>query len=332
MSANFLWSLTECSGANVPATLQSLTAEERGALQEFDRALHELKSESHEDFDDESVRIVCDMPVLERVKFLLGRKLRVDRAVDTALAYVANMRSHNVMADTMDVRETLELVNEYMTVAGEDIGGTVLSAVARHLDPDLLLAKVPQVLLSMQLLFDACLVQSIVTRNTEDDDTERKAMDLRPLRSGVMMAMDAKGAGWSNLSASLEKIFITQFVGKYPMRLRQMILVDPPTLMSIFLRICRPFLPLKLRQRLHRAWTQRSGVADDHEKALEQFLPGKQRVEFFCECSGSLRPVYVPWVIAKRLRLVERGLVDEATMQKWQLRHENALGIYALLI
>ena len=70
-------------------------------------------------------------------------------------------------------------------------------------------------------------------------------------RNGVIFIADCRNIGWSNFYVNMEKIFTKLMQDSYPLRVGAMYMLDAPFLLNVLLKICKPFLSKKMKERIH---------------------------------------------------------------------------------
>mmetsp|Transcript_60128 Transcript_60128/g.137427 ORF Transcript_60128/g.137427 Transcript_60128/m.137427 type:complete len:261 (-) Transcript_60128:108-890(-) len=74
--------------------------------------------------------------------------------------------------------------------------------------------------------------------------------NIEECRKGCVFAMEAKGFGWHNFSMELEKKSAILYQDGYPIKIKAMILIDPPMIISAIIQVCKVFLKKKIRDRM----------------------------------------------------------------------------------
>lgn len=74
--------------------------------------------------------------------------------------------------------------------------------------------------------------------------------DLNVLRNGVIFVGDMKKFGFKNFSKELETLFVEILQNVYPLRLHAMYMVDSPKLLEIALKVMRPLMKQKMKERM----------------------------------------------------------------------------------
>ena len=72
--------------------------------------------------------------------------------------------------------------------------------------------------------------------------------DIAAVRQGVVFLADCKGIGWRNFSLEMEKHAAKLYQDAYPVRIKQMDMVNSPVLMKAMYTLCKPFLSKKLKE------------------------------------------------------------------------------------
>jgi hypothetical protein len=70
--------------------------------------------------------------------------------------------------------------------------------------------------------------------------------------NGLSFVVDGGGAGWGNLCRHTQRAVIDMLQNRMPVRLRAILIANPPTIASVVLTIIKPFLKAKLRDRIHK--------------------------------------------------------------------------------
>ncbi|KAJ1488242.1 hypothetical protein T484DRAFT_1784016, partial [Baffinella frigidus] len=92
---------------------------------------------------------------------------------------------------------------------------------------------------------------------------------IEDARKGCVFAMDTKGLGWHNFSMEIEKKSSKLYQDGYPIKIKglekksvilcqdvyrikikAMFMINPPLILSVFIKICKVFLKKKLRDRM----------------------------------------------------------------------------------
>eukprot|EP00052_Salpingoeca_macrocollata_P001466 m.25726 g.25726 ORF g.25726 m.25726 type:complete len:227 (-) comp11415_c0_seq1:126-806(-) len=92
-------------------------------------------------------------------------------------------------------------------------------------------------------------------------------------REGVILLGVGMGAGWKNFSKDTEKLMLRCIQDSIPLRLPQLMVVEPPFFFSVVLTIMRPFLSSKLRQRLRKVNRTELVQVVPHHRLPSDLLP-----------------------------------------------------------
>mmetsp|Transcript_6737 Transcript_6737/g.17243 ORF Transcript_6737/g.17243 Transcript_6737/m.17243 type:complete len:261 (-) Transcript_6737:51-833(-) len=76
------------------------------------------------------------------------------------------------------------------------------------------------------------------------------AATIEDVRQGCCFVAFCKGMGFNNFSLEMEKKFSEVYQDGYPLKFKQITMVDPPSIISAMINLCKVFLSKKLMDRL----------------------------------------------------------------------------------
>ncbi len=89
--------------------------------------------------------------------------------------------------------------------------------------------------------------------------------NLEDIRRGATFLLDMKNMGWGNFSSEMEKRMAQLYQDNYPIKLKKILFIDPPWIISMIMGIASLFIKQKLRDRIVKSW--RVGEGKDHFSA-----------------------------------------------------------------
>jgi hypothetical protein len=75
--------------------------------------------------------------------------------------------------------------------------------------------------------------------------------DITSIREGIVMIADCEGVGWKNLSSQMEKHAAHLYQDAYPIRIKEMATLKPPSVFKVMCALCKPFLSKRVKEVLH---------------------------------------------------------------------------------
>ena len=80
---------------------------------------------------------------------------------------------------------------------------------------------------------------------------EATQSDLVAIRQGMVWICDCKGLGWKNFSLEAEKKAAHLYQDAYPVRIRDMTLLNSSPLLKVLYTLCKPFLSKRIKELFH---------------------------------------------------------------------------------
>jgi hypothetical protein len=75
--------------------------------------------------------------------------------------------------------------------------------------------------------------------------------DISSIREGMGMICESKGIAWKNFSLEIEKRGAALYEDSYPVRIKEISVLNAPTIMRIMYLMCKPFLGKRVKEVLH---------------------------------------------------------------------------------
>jgi hypothetical protein len=75
--------------------------------------------------------------------------------------------------------------------------------------------------------------------------------DIASIREGIVMIADCEGVGWKNFSLKMEKQAAHLYQDAYPIRIKEMTMLNPPSVFKVIYALCKPFLSKRVKEVLH---------------------------------------------------------------------------------
>lgn len=190
--------------------------------------------------------------------FLFGRKLDVERAVELLTAN-AKWRKEAGYEDTSNLTVNEDLYNKrYMLVPGT-------RAKTGHVISYLFAGRIrfKDFPLKDHMDFMVWFWEHMYNNLTID-----------VFRDGMTVIEDIHGAGLANFDMKMSKEISSVFQDRFPMRIKLIIVVDPPTIVRIMIAFARLFVKAKIIQRVKLLKKAELAEYVDHDQLSDEFGGG----------------------------------------------------------
>jgi hypothetical protein len=75
--------------------------------------------------------------------------------------------------------------------------------------------------------------------------------DISSIREGMVMICESKGIAWKNFSLEIEKRGAALYQDAYPVRIKEMSVLNAPLIMRTMYLLCKPFLGKRIKEVFH---------------------------------------------------------------------------------
>jgi hypothetical protein len=93
--------------------------------------------------------------------------------------------------------------------------------------------------------------------------------DITSVRAGMTMICESKGIAWKNFSMEIEKRGAALYQDAYPVRIKEMSILNAPAIMRVMYLACQPFLGKRIKEVLHMDAT----LSDVQQRVKRDNLP-----------------------------------------------------------
>jgi len=107
---------------------------------------------------------------------------------------------------------------------------------------------------------EKCIIRAVA------DNMRSNTPTLAHVRRGNFMFADMKGYGWANLSLSLDKKISSVYQDSYPIKVKRIFMVNPPSFLFALMELAKVFIKKKLLER----------VAPVRPEGLAEYFEGDQ--------------------------------------------------------
>jgi len=70
------------------------------------------------------------------------------------------------------------------------------------------------------------------------------------IRNGIVFVEDLRGFGWKNFDVDFQKQMSSMWVDTFPMRLKKILILNPPAIFGAIMKICKTFMKSKMLDRM----------------------------------------------------------------------------------